>query len=54
MDTQESSGESSTSNVAIDANPIEIVAQDLIYSVAFIADGKYVVSAGHGGKIRRW
>jgi len=45
-DTQKSIAKSSTSNVATNANPIGIVAQDKIYSVAFLADEEHVVSAG--------
>ena len=36
-----------------EAEPIEI-GRDKIYSVAFLPDGKHVVSGGHEGKIRRW
>jgi WD40 repeat protein len=42
------------SNVTIDANPIEIVAQDRMYSVAFLVDGEHVVSGGREKKIRQW
>jgi len=45
---------SSASNVAADANPIEIKAQRRIYSVAFLANGMQVVSGGREKKIRRW
>jgi WD40 repeat protein len=54
MDTQESNGKSSISNVATDASSIEIVAQDLISSVAFLADGEHIVGGGDEKKIRQW
>ena len=34
-----------------ETKPIEI---DGIYSVAFLADGRHIVSGGEEGKIRRW
>ena len=34
--------------------PIKIVGQRNIYSVAFLGDGKHIVSGGDEGKIRRW
>jgi WD40 repeat protein len=37
-----------------EANPIKINGWEFIYSVAFLVDGKHVVSGGRPGKIRRW
>jgi hypothetical protein len=53
VDTQVSNEKSSTSIVATDTNTIEIKAEDLIYSVAFLADGEHVVSEGRENKIRQ-
>lgn len=39
---------------ATDTNPIKIVAQDLINSVAFLADGEDVLSGGREMIIRQW
>ena len=36
------------------AKMIDIDVRGQIYTVAFLVDGKHVVSAGHEGKIRRW
>ena len=36
------------------ANTIEIDSQSIILSVAFLVDGKHIVSGDTGGKIRRW
>jgi hypothetical protein len=52
-DVQESNGKSSTSNVATDANAIEIVVQKEILSVAFLVDGEHVVGGGYEKKIRQ-
>jgi WD40 repeat protein len=54
MNTQASDGKSSTSNIAPDANPIQIAVQDTMKSVAFLADGEHVMSAGLQGNVRRW
>ena len=35
----------------MEARPIEI---DGMYSVAFLADGRHIVSGGEEGKTRRW
>ena len=37
-----------------EVKPIEISGRDFIWSVAFLADGKDVISGGEEGKIRRW
>ena len=37
-----------------EAKPIEIVGWHEIYSVAFLGEGKHIVSGGKEGKIRRW
>ena len=37
-----------------EAKPIKIDCRDIIRSVAFLVDGKHVVSGGREGKIRRW
>ncbi|KAI9573369.1 hypothetical protein HD554DRAFT_2310612 [Boletus coccyginus] len=52
----ESSENSSSSSVVHrkEATPIVIDGRDKIYSVAVPADGKYLVSGGDEGKIRRW
>ena len=54
--TLELSQNSSNSRTVHKSKPkrIEIVAQDNIYSVAFLVDGKHFVSGGQEGKIRRW
>ena len=53
--TQGSGGDGST-RVAHqkETKPIEIDGRDSIYAVAFLADGKHVVSGGDEGKMRRW
>jgi hypothetical protein len=53
VDGQETNRTKFTSNVATDVIPIKIVDQDYIYSVAFLADGKHVVSGGREKKIRQ-
>ena len=45
---------SSNSDQKEGKKPIEIDSRLSIYSVAFLADGKYVVSSGEEGKIRHW
>ena len=50
---QESGGDSSFAHQN-EAKPIEINVRTSICSVAFLADGKHVVSGGKDGKIRRW
>ena len=51
--TQESSEDSSLASKK-EAKRIEINGRGDIYSVAFLADGKHVLSGGKEGKIRRW
>jgi WD40 repeat protein len=51
--TQESN-EKSAAAQRKEEKPIEIDGRDYIYSVAFLVDGKHVVSGGEEGKIRRW
>ena len=51
--TQESSEDSSFAHQK-EVKPIEINGPERIYSVAFFADGKYVVNGGDDGKMRRW
>ena len=53
MGTQEWSEGSSFAHYQ-EAKPIEIDGRDFIWSVAFLVDGKHVVSGGEEGKIRRW
>ena len=58
--TQESSGRGnrpvsdSENSDQKEAKPIKIDVRDFIYSVAFLDDGKHLVSGGQEGKIRRW
>jgi WD40 repeat protein len=54
--TEESNGNRpSSNNVRLkEAKPIEIDGRDIIWSVAFLANGKHVVSGGKEGKIRCW
>ena len=51
--TKESSEDSSFAHQK-EAKPIVIDGGTFIYSVAFLDDGKHVVSGGSEGKIRRW
>ena len=46
------SSDNSTTVQKNKTNPIEIGGRHNIYSVAFLADGKYIVSSGREGKIR--
>jgi hypothetical protein len=50
---QESGGDGSIAHQK-EAKPIEIDGRDSIYAVAFLADGKHIVSGGDEGKMRRW
>ena len=54
--TLESSEHSSNSSTVLwsEAKAVEIVGRYHISSVAFLSDGKHVVSGGEEGKIRRW
>ena len=56
MRTQESSEISSSSSIVHreEAKPIVIDGRDVIHSVAFLVDGKHVVSGGEEQNIRRW
>jgi len=54
MSAQESASGSSSAVHQQEAEPIVIDGPDDIYSVAFLADGKHVVSGDDKGKIRRW
>ena len=52
--TVEMSSENSSVVHQEEVKSIEIDRRERIYSVAFLADGKHVVSGGTEGKIRRW
>lgn len=51
--TQDSS-EKSSAVQRKQVKPVIIDVRDRVYSVAFLMDGKHIVSGGDGGKIRRW
>ena len=53
VEAGEHSSDSSTVHKS-EAKPVEIIAQRDIHSVAFLGDGKYIVSCDDDGKIRRW
>ena len=55
-ETPESSENSSISTIVhkTEAKPYKIVGRHDIYSVAFLVDGKHIVSGGKEGKIQRW
>jgi len=48
------SQDSGRSSSKKEAKAVEIDGRDSIWSVAFIDDGKYIVSGGKEGRIRRW
>ena len=52
--TLESTDDRSISSTVHENGAIKIVGQHIIYSVAFLVDGKHIVSGGAEGKIRRW